>query len=391
MASAMTLPFSQDIGNNLFKRASPKVVSVDFNNHRNTQNLVKKDTDSTALTNMGSDGFFIELQLGLDSESIRIQLDTGSSDFWVPADNVTCTDGSDCKGYGSFDPSDSDTFHNLGSEFIVHYVDETNGTGYFGKDQVSLPDGPTLNSTQFAVVYETSSNSGVLGIGSNKSQIMAAKDKSKVYPTFVDSLKQNGYINKVAYSVFLNSTSAEYGSILFGGIDHAKYHGELGTFSLENKSRILVNLERTYVGGSSLKDGKLIDGGYDVMFDTGSTISALPLDIVNTIVQAWTSTGFKYDKTSGFYTVPCVGDSQEMVLFQFGDTWIPVPIYTLIQKFSNTCYLMLRMEDPDDKSSIATFGDDILSQMYLVYNIEDEEISFAQVKRTNETDIKEIK
>lgn len=42
-------------------------------------------------------------------------------------------------------------------------------------------------------------------------------------------------IAKAAYSLYLDSSSSSEGSILFGGIDHAKYTGDLTTIDIVPK------------------------------------------------------------------------------------------------------------------------------------------------------------
>ena len=53
--------------------------------------------------------------------------------------------------------------------------------------------------------------------------------ETRTQPTiqYTNQLKLHGYISRRLLSLWLNDQSAATGSILFGGVDPAKYHGEL--------------------------------------------------------------------------------------------------------------------------------------------------------------------
>ena len=72
---------------------------------------------------------------------------------------------------------------------------------------------------------------GIMGIGykagESISASIAAGEGGQLYPNVINVLKDQGHINQLAYSLWLNDLDSLTGSVLFGGVDTAKYHGEL--------------------------------------------------------------------------------------------------------------------------------------------------------------------
>jgi hypothetical protein len=69
---------------------------------------------------------------------------------------------------------------------------------------------------------------GLIGLGydANEGPIIN-KHTSFVYPSIIDEMVSQGLINTKAYSLYLDSLAATTGSIIFGGLDSDKFHGNL--------------------------------------------------------------------------------------------------------------------------------------------------------------------
>ena len=138
-------------------------------------------------------------------------------------------------------------------------------------------------------------------------------------------------IAKVAYSLYLDSRDAVQGYILFGGIDHAKYTGDLKAFDIvqSNDKYVYSQIPLTSVasslnnytnayglpGSNHPKVGAVIyngtdsfNGGVDLkdtptLLDTGTTYSYLSKDQVESIVGLYGNV--TYNDAGKAYEVPC--------------------------------------------------------------------------------------
>ncbi|GMG56236.1 unnamed protein product [Ambrosiozyma monospora] len=115
--------------------------------------------------------YVMNVTIGSNKEEIQLQIDTGSSDFWVIGSNNTwCKTGSDsthdCSVYGTFDSSKSTTWKNTGVDFAIMYQDGTGANGTWGTDNVEI-SGVDISDVYIAVSDEASENFGVLVIPPN--------------------------------------------------------------------------------------------------------------------------------------------------------------------------------------------------------------------------------
>jgi hypothetical protein len=91
----------------------------------------------------------------------------------------------------------------------------------------------------------------------------------------------------------MNSETSE-GSVLFGGIDHAKYTGDLVTLPLDNihsdkgvEQPITFNVQLSSLTlTSSGGDVNAISSPVSVLLDSGTTIMVLPKDNLKAIMKS---------------------------------------------------------------------------------------------------------
>lgn len=304
-----------------------------------------------------------------------------------------------CTSYGSFETADSDSFHlnSTAPSFSITYGDGTSALGFWGTDYVKFGD-YNVSDVSFAVVNETDSTFGVLGIGLAGLETTYSLGGSDLYmyENFPLRLVSEGIIHKNVYSLYLNDLDSLTGSVLFGAVDHAKYSGELQTVPIVNiyssyysePIRLDVVLDSIKFEGSS-SNVSVLTSHIAALLDSGTTFTYLPTSILESFTDSLSAT---YVSSYGMYTVSCDYDSDSLyAIFSFSGAEIKVPLSDLIVKYSSTCYLgVLEQSSSSSSTSYAILGDNFLRSAYVVYDLEEYEVSIAQAKYTDDEDIEVI-
>ncbi|PQE15041.1 aspartic-type endopeptidase protein [Rutstroemia sp. NJR-2017a BVV2] len=182
-----------------------------------------------------------------DSSTISTSLYAGPADF-----SITCADGSEASG-----------------AFI---------TDLFTIGNITL-------RTQMGLAYNTSTTTGILGLGYTSFE---ASGPYLIYPTILDLLVSSNSIPTSAYSLYLDELSSSTGSILLGGIDTAKFYGNLTIIPTVFKSypngttlftQFAVPLMERSITAQSGSTTHLPMPAEPVTLDAGTTISYLPASL----------------------------------------------------------------------------------------------------------------
>ncbi|ODV78731.1 candidapepsin-1 precursor [Suhomyces tanzawaensis NRRL Y-17324] len=371
VVQGLVIPDASTATEDVAKREGPGFLKLDFSvtkkviNGTTDENTHKRADYQVPLTKQNV-YYSIDLNFGSQAQTISVDIDTGSSDLWVP-DLKTDKAG--------FDSASSTTFHDLGIPFSIGYVDKSTASGNFVKDSVGIPNGPTLKDFQFAdATQSTVTQGGVFGIGP-----IASESTSTKYPNFPISLKNAGYISKNAYSIYLNSVDATTGSIIFGGIDNAKYEGLLVTLPFTQDSGIVINLDS--VTGP---DGTVHETNINGILDTGTTVTYLPDDVVSSFAGSIPGAFFLFGR---IYLPSCDAlPSDQFVSFKFGDANIKVPLSDLVQdNGGGSC--LLGIFGNSQSQGFNLLGDSFLRRAYFVADYDAKTAQIAQVKYTSDSNI----
>ncbi|ODV88245.1 hypothetical protein CANARDRAFT_229004 [[Candida] arabinofermentans NRRL YB-2248] len=389
----------------------------------------------------------VSLEIGSDKQTVDVLVDTGSSDLWIMNSNNTYCESSsdsnklrkmfrkagrsndsiknwntesnggsgegggdpfgptgdatssassveatiDCSLYGTFDPSSSTSYKNNGSEFTITYADDTFAQGWWGYDNVIFDD-LEIKSFSFAVADETDSEMGVLGIGMVGLETTYSGNSYSgspyTYQNLPTKLRDEGFINKVTYSIYLNDTNSNSGSILFGAIDHDKYTGELSLVPIintlessgyDNPIKVEITLTSLSLISSSTET-TIGSGAAAALLDTGTTLTYVPSNILSSIVDSISD--LSYSSTTKGYVMSCDSASDYTLNFNFQGSDIDVPLSSFMLSLTTTSgsssnYCALGLYSSDDDSFI--LGDSFLRSIYFVVDQEDYQIAFAPV------------
>jgi yapsin 1 len=223
-------------------------------------------------------------------------------------------------------------------------------------------------------------------------------------------LKSQGVISKVAYSIYHEPLPYSYfddGTLLFGAVDHAKYSGNLTTLPMikhnstgvtpaSNTSwdnsfrecRIQVLLHGIKFSVNTEEEGQtmtITNNTYYAAFDPLYGINLFPKPIVEAMAAAL---GAQYLKEYNKWIVPCVNGENVVFLLDFGGVTLRVPLSSFLDVFGSDC--MLNVTPLPGLEEVIVLGNNILKHAYLVFDLEDREVSIAQVKISKMNDIQEI-
>ncbi len=156
----------------------------------------------------------------------------------------------------------------------------------------------------------TSVSNGVIGVGyaSDEAIVGDTHELSSAYVNLPQNMVAEGIINTNAYSLWLNDLDSNTGTILFGGIDTAKYKGDLTRIQVQPTQPDIFTAFQVYMTSlratSSSGSDALSSRSFPIsaVLDSGTTLTYLPDDIAE---QAWKEAGAVYEPDAGVALVPC--------------------------------------------------------------------------------------
>lgn len=324
--------------------------------------------------------YITTLEIGSNDDKNEVIIDTSSSELWVISSDVHCKyphdyhgeqDPSRCLEHGSFSYEESDTFE---MDLANSYYYSMSNRGFEGTDNIKV-NNVKINDFIFAVTNETSNSYGNLGLGQ-----VADLESNYSYSILPYTLTKQGTINKPVYSIYVNKQNTN-GTVLFGAIDSSKYSGSLMTLPI-NRPYYSPSGIQTLVSGMYFSDGKnaeiICDFTQMYFINALYSLSSLPGATVRSIANKLNAT---YTSTNA-HRVKCEVDSAYELILDFNGKQIRVPISSLIREGDDGyCYLGLI------ESDVVVLGDNILKHIYMVINLEDDEISIAQASYSEEEKI----
>ncbi|KAA8917841.1 hypothetical protein TRICI_000006 [Trichomonascus ciferrii] len=399
------------------------VLKYDIHGKRSTQpvrNLVRRDDSVEDDLKNEYTHYTIEIEVGTPGQKQNVVLDTGSSDLWVmDKNNPYCAKTSKEKAAakmgdryilcdeddGMFEAKKSKTFKKGDDNFYINYADGSFAKGYWGTDVVKVQD-TSVKDVTFAVGEESNSSAsvGVFGIGfpgleaavmqgSGDPEEPSEPDFDNQYDNFPMMLKKQGITKSVAYSLWLNDPDAKAGNILFGGVDHAKYEGDLQKVPVVNALPQLDDPIQLTVMLSSLsvkpKDGdpiQVMEANFPALLDSGNTACMLPSSVITAVADSMQA---EYDMYAESYIQECgIVEDQGSFEFDLSGIKIEVPFSDMILPLRDTEGKQIKMRNGKDACFLVMFpatdtivlGDTFLRSAYVVYDLENKEVAMAQVK-----------
>lgn len=387
------------------RSASPRVVELATTRkavhpvEHDSRRLRRRDGTVTVTLDNEETLYFADCTLGTPAQSLRLHIDTGSSDLWVNSANSTFCESAqgNCAG-GTYDPSSSSTYKFVNSDFNISYVDGTGALGDYVSDTL-IVGSISITDFQFGVGFQSSSQEGVLGIGYVSNEVQVNRAGGESYPNLPQAMVQGNLITTNAYSLWLNDLDANTGSILFGGVNKDKYHGDLATVPIIKEYNayyeFIIALTGVAIndGSSSTSFDSSSSLPTAALLDSGSSLVYLPNDITEAI---YNNVNAVYDSQSGVAYVECsLANNASTLDFDFSGQTIQVPFNELVLDVGSSGGQPLTFQNGQDacvfgiapaQGSEPVLGDTFLRSAYVVYDLTNNEISLAQTNFNSTTD-----
>lgn len=244
---------------------------------------------------------------------------------------------------------------------------------------------------------------GLVGVGYSTNEA-ALSTMGQPYPNLPIAMEQEGLINSIAYSLWLNDLDANTGNILFGGIDTAKFTGPLIKIDVipdgdrDDYTHFVVpltSIEATSPTGTDILTSS--EGPTNVVLDSGTTLTYLPNDITS---KVWEEVGAEYQSTFGMAVLPC-SHASHPGYFSFGFAGPSGPLINITMdelvvdltngdppQFNSGPYageLVCEFGIQNYSTGPFVLGNTFLRSAYIVYDLENHEIGIAATK-FNSTD-----
>ena len=348
----------------------------------------KRDAVNGKVSNRNS-FYTAQFKVGSRRDEVEVFLHSQLNGLWFPYsrcdrrssiyDDLTrrnTIDLSECYDYGTFNPKNLTTFR-LSEKYFEVFWDYYTAIGYLGTDVVEFGD--TSSNITFGVGYYARTI-GQLGLGFQYDSTQSN------FTSFGDQLVKDGVISRNAYSLQLGANNASDGVLMYGAVDHGRYHGTLQKMKMVNTSAdgqfdaILINF-----------DGILYSGGWNssncsVNIDIARAGLRLPSPVVLKLAELLH--GFYYYIDTSSYQVPCFNlELRDVIRFYFSGVELQVPVRDLVTQSYSRCWLSIG----ERKQGPYFIGQDILKSAYLVVDLEGREVAMAQANAiSNGENIEEI-
>ncbi|XP_027387154.1 pregnancy-associated glycoprotein 1-like [Bos indicus x Bos taurus] len=304
------------------------------------------------------------ITIGTPPQEFQVVFDTGSSDLWVPS--VFCQSLA-CATKVMFIHLYSSTFRHTQKVFNIKY-NTGRMKGLLVYDTVRIGDLVSTDQPFCISLAEVGFDGipfdGVLGLNYPNMSFSGA------IPIF-DNLKNEGAISEPVFAFYLSKDKREGSVVMFGGVDHRYYKGELNWVPLIQAGGWTVHVDRI-----SMKR-KIIacSGGCEALVDTGTALIKGPRRLVNNIQKLIGTT----PRGSKHYVSCSVVNTLPSIIFTINGINYPVPARAYILKDSEShCYTAFKENTVRTSRETWILGDVFLRLYFSVFDRGNDRIGLAR-------------
>ncbi len=323
----------------------------------------------------------LEVEVGTPPQKLILDIDTGSADFWVIAtEGAFFCSPKNCTASGLYDQFKSSSYQFVSPFFSALYADSSGALGHWIKEDVKI-GGLTLNHLTIGLGLLSTVGHGVIGLAPESCIAGIGSLEIGTYHNYPTALVDAGLAESRAYSLYLNSTKATEGTLIFGGVDSNAYIGNLTTHPVYGEG---IGILSVFLNSVSL-NGVEFPLLQPAVLDSGTTITYLPDYIVDPIVLAIGGIPFIIN------IIECIPETDTRTIdFKFGCATIKVKLSDFQTRFPldqskilgspNKCIFGLASNVKN--AGINILGDSFLRAAYVVYDLDNAQISLAQANQS---------
>jgi len=371
----------------------------------------------------GDNEYLAAISVGTPPQPFDIDIDTGSSDFWLidpscqgdtkskakmcasflcksSVCSKTCPIQSCCTTQASFrkskrvnapgdncqnDPcvdktffqyTQSSTFNTQNSQQFSLQYGEGSCNGYTATETMTF-DGVTLVGEIFGMVttldstFDCDPAAGIFGLGY---PAIAQYDN----PPPINAMISQGLLDQPLFAIFINRTAKDGqvgGEISIGGYDSAKYTGAINWQPITQQGYWQFAIDSVTAGSTTLSNG------YQVISDSGT--SWLICSAQSDCDSIASAVGGTYNADQGVYEISCSTSGLPAISFNAGGVAFSAQaasyVYNSGQGF---CYMGMAQDDLSFAGLDWILGDVFIRDWYSIYNFGTNQIGLAKAVST---------
>uniref|UniRef100_A0A4W2HAC8 Pregnancy-associated glycoprotein 2-like n=1 Tax=Bos indicus x Bos taurus TaxID=30522 RepID=A0A4W2HAC8_BOBOX len=326
--------------------------------------LSKNDSKITIhpLRNYLDTAYVGNITIGTPPQEFRVVFDTGSANLWVPC--ITCTSPA-CYTHNTFNPQNSSSFREVGSPITIFYGSGII-QGFLGSDTIRIGNLVSLKQSfglsQEEYGFDGAPFDGVLGLA-----FPSISTKGAI-PIF-DNLWSQGAFSEPVFAFYLSKYKPEGSVVMFGGVDHRYYKGELNWIPVSQPHHWLISMNHISMNGNIVA----CSHGCQAFVDTGTSLIYGPTDLVTNINKLMNA---RLENSE--YAVLCDAvKTLPPVIFNINGIDYPLPPQAYITKDKNSCMSIFQGGLENLSPDNWLLGDVFLRQYFSVFDRKNERIGLA--------------
>jgi len=318
-----------------------------------------------SLTNFLNDQYIGKIHIGENKQPFNLLFDTGSAWLWVADKSAGLSKYFDC--------SSSSTCEKKHHTFELMYG-QGHGQGHLTIDQIHFGENFSVMNQHFLTVSRISNmgtlmGDGILGLG--------FKSLSESYPTFLDTMHDQGIIDNKIFSIYLGndptSSGDETGVFMLGGYDPYFMQSNFTFFNVTDTNYWAINFNSTKFGNRNIK----ITENTKAIIDSGTSLISFPSYLIQEISSHLSSLGITCSVVSGipiFCDCPNSFDDFPNITLGFDNWFATLTGRDYVTNVGGECMLGFQLVD---YLNYVILGDIFMRKYYTIFDADSMKIGFA--------------